>query len=57
MTNEDKAAAWDQLTALVAASRRMLAGIPLDESDERDATVTDGGSVAADTIGSEMLGG
>ena len=51
MTNEDKAAAWDQVTELVASSRRMLAGIPLDGSDNRDATVTDGGSIAADTIG------
>ena len=36
MTQADKAAAWDQLTELVAASRRMLAGIPLDGSDNRD---------------------
>ena len=51
MTEADKAAAWDQLTALVASSRRMLAGIPLDGSDNRDATASDGGSIAADMIG------
>ena len=51
MTNEDKAAAWDQLTVLVAALRRMLLGIPLDGADKRDATASDGGSIAADTIG------
>ena len=51
MTNEDKAAAWDQLTVLVAALRRMLLGIPLDGADKRDATASDGGSIAADMIG------
>lgn len=51
MTEADKAAAWDQVTELVASSRRMLAGIRLAESPGQDATVTDGGSIAADMIG------